>query len=172
MTLINLALHLRRLRQFQSTLPWREWPAQIIWQYGQYLFQSTLPWREWHCSLYPFDSSIGFQSTLPWREWRKAANRAYYQKRAFQSTLPWREWHNNQGNNGEFLFYFNPHSREGSDSRKYASDAYLNLAHVYFQFRITHQYMIFLLSYKSNILFSIINCEPPKKIMFICHSQP
>ena len=80
-------------------------------------FQSTLPRRERLIKqLNPF-MSFAFQSTLPRRERLYKSIIPTSVISAFQSTLPRRE----RLNNSSILstnFYFNPRSREGSDSNE------------------------------------------------------
>ena len=57
-----------------------------------------------------------FQSTLPRREWRVWSMEEIKMYAVFQSTLPRREWQK-WNINITIIFYFNPHSREGSDGK-------------------------------------------------------
>ena len=54
-----------------------------------------------------------FQSTLPRREWQNP-QKYPHTRQEFQSTLPRREWQPRRRIQALF-WYFNPHSREGSD---------------------------------------------------------
>ena len=77
--------------QFQSTLPRRERHPVSAWTFFVFKFQSTLPRRERlliSCKTIKFPK---FQSTLPRRERRLMHLLLFY------------------------VFYFNPHSHEGSD---------------------------------------------------------
>ena len=84
------------------------------------LFQSTLPRRERLCFDFCFLRCAKFQSTLPRRERRRPANQFYFSKQ-FQSTLPRRERRVNW-RIMKSLGYFNPRSREGSDTNPRAYD--------------------------------------------------
>ena len=80
-------------QKFQSTLPRRERLGLPRLTRRYRLFQSTLPRRERHPSHTPILPHRKFQSTLPRRE-RPASDSA-----------------------GTTILYFNPRSREGSDTR-------------------------------------------------------
>ena len=79
------------------------------------LFQSTLPRRERRMSTGGCGMAQKFQSTLPRRE-RHPSHTPILPHRKFQSTLPRRE-RPASDSAGTTILYFNPRSREGSDTR-------------------------------------------------------
>ena len=108
---------LNTTQKFQSTLPRRE--RQIVDLSVPFLrrFQSTLPRRE---RLYGYKVSrfgVPFQSTLPRRE-RHVVQSVFTGDPLFQSTLPRRERRSRVRHRPMLLPYFNPRSREGSDSTR------------------------------------------------------
>ena len=124
-------------RQFQSTLPRREWHKLRQNQIDLNQFQSTLPRREWqHVQAYSA-FVIKFQSTLPRREWQKVRY-VYYRFDAISIHTPAKgvtsvphqmpaddviSIHtpakgvtSTTGGSTVSTVNFNPHSREGSDT--------------------------------------------------------
>ena len=89
-------------------------------------FQSTLPRRERRESVVDFDGVSQFQSTLPRRE-RPLIFSFFSSNIPFQSTLPRRERRFPPYPCSRFRQYFNPRSREGSDTehdvQRYDMDA-------------------------------------------------
>ena len=130
----EVAMITDEFREFQSTLPWREWRKEVGSANADLAFQSTLPWREWLQirTIYYFyvhfnpHSHEGSDTSLPKyyigqiisihtpMKGVTLQRRKRKKRREFQSTLPWREWLC-------FLTHvllpadFNPHSHEGSD---------------------------------------------------------
>ena len=99
---------------FQSTLPRRERRQLYAHALTAVPFQSTLPRRERPVNTNSIPINTRFQSTLPRRERRRTAS-ASAAARLFQSTLPRRERQSGL-QPVRALPYFNPRSREGSDS--------------------------------------------------------
>ena len=133
----NISLHIRiSHRTFQSTLPRREWHIRVyVSELGE-LFQSTLPRREWLIGYIAMAENEYISIHTPAKgvtKVRRNRNPCYAisihtpakgvtylnivntDKTEFQSTLPRREWLRTVSY-VHVSAYFNPHSREGSDS--------------------------------------------------------
>ena len=102
-------------RQFQSTLPHREWQAGITFCTNDREFQSTLPHREWRfCKrntgwfLHNFNPHSRTGSDISELNYKQITLPISIHTPAQGVTLSWRQslW---------FYSYFNPHSRTGSD---------------------------------------------------------
>ena len=90
-------------------------------------FQSTLPRRERPKNLPTISAQLQFQSTLPRRE-RQPSETETEESTEFQSTLPRRERRGSR-HSLQLLVYFNPRSREGSDTfvRRYVPRIYISI---------------------------------------------
>ena len=101
------------VQKFQSALPRRERQFLIVMHLQSHKFQSALPRRERLLPCFPCMISKGFQSALPRRERRercKADIRAvYFNPRSREGSDTFQITITNKGSN------FNPRSREGSD---------------------------------------------------------
>ena len=103
------------VKKFQSTLPRGERPKRRTARHGGKLFQSTLPRGERREVGNTLISISRFQSTLPRGERRCSRSAVEVARFGFQSTLP-RGERRIACCNLLRSFYFNPRSREGSDT--------------------------------------------------------
>ena len=124
---------------FQSTLPRREWPnvwasiSTLLLYFNPHSHEGSdflgvhITLKKSDISIHtptkgvtrpkthPLGTLIKFQSTLPRREWHFRSIPVFFLF-GFQSTLPRREWPLLTPLFLHILFYFNPHSHEGSDT--------------------------------------------------------